>query len=122
MSVTSNVFIRTGDPRDEVLRVLGLLGLTFKTERNRLDEEIFVANCLGMNFVLVTDPGFDDDLGIEFSRFNYELSLQALWPDDHTDDLRQAAALYIHGRLGAVTSWQLMAAEDMQAVLVEVGQ
>lgn len=75
-----------------------------------------------MELVLISNPELLDDMGIEFSRFNFNLELRALWPDDHSDELRQAAALYIHGRLGAVTSWQLMAAEDMQAVLVEVGQ
>ncbi|MCC6999335.1 MAG: hypothetical protein IT370_32280 [Deltaproteobacteria bacterium] len=122
MSVTSSVFIRTSDPRDEVVRVLGLLGLTFKTERNRLDEEIFVAHSLGMVLVLVPEPDFDDDQGIELSRFDFQLSLQALWPDDHTDDLRQAAALFIQGRLASTTAWESLAVEDLQEVLAEVGQ
>ena len=122
MSVTSNVLIKTDDAPEAIIRVLGHLSLEFRTGRNALDEIIFVARSLGLELVLIPNPELLDDMGIEFSRFNFNLVLRALWPDDHSDELRQAAALYIHGRLGAVTSWQLMAAEDMQAVLVEVGQ
>lgn len=40
MSLTSNVLIRANDTSEEVVRVLGDLGLVFRTGRNALDETI----------------------------------------------------------------------------------
>ncbi|MCC6999331.1 MAG: hypothetical protein IT370_32260 [Deltaproteobacteria bacterium] len=119
MSTISSVFFSTTDAAEKVVEDLSrLLDLPLNLESSDPPGPVYVARALNLEVALVPDPDLEDEEEILFSRYNYHLRFQALYPDDNSDELRRAAAIYVRGRIAARRGWRSIAVEDLDDLLV----
>ncbi|MCC6999334.1 MAG: hypothetical protein IT370_32275 [Deltaproteobacteria bacterium] len=119
MSTISSVFFSATEAAERVVEDLRhLLDLPLKLEAGDPLEPVYVAEALNLKVALVPDPGLEDEDEILFSRYNYHLRFQALFPDDNSDELRRAAAIYVRGRIAARRGWRSIAVENLDVLLV----
>ena len=119
MATISSVFFSSDEAAEQVVQQLSrLLDLSLQLEPGDPAEPVYVARALNLEVALVPDPGLEDEDEILFSRYNYHLRFQALFPDDNSDELRRAAAIYARGRIAAQRGWRSIAVEDLDNLLV----
>lgn len=75
---------------------------------------------LGLEIVLVGDLDYDDDLGIPFSRYCYQIRVEIrhrVKEEKYWSGLEYYMAMYIYSRICEELNWKCIVVEDMQKLL-----
>lgn len=119
MTWTNNIFFNSPDSLEGVIEKLETLwSIKFQQESSGLDR-LYLYEGLGILVTLCSDHGMEDDLGINFSKFTYQLNVSLRKVTDFESFLR-AVAFYIAYQLSEKFGWPCIVVEDVQRQLLEL--
>lgn len=99
-----SVFVGHRGELEEVLRALAeIVGQEFARESHDAGV-VYRCRAFDTEFSLVNDHGLDDDCGIEFSRYGFQLSLRAFSIGQHApgyEAMYEGLALFLGARLSS---------------------
>ena len=120
MSWIVSVFFNAPLPLDGVIdRVEELWLIEFK-KRQSSGEAVYHFGGLGLSLSLFDDHGLVDNMGISFSKYEYELDFSVYTAEEGREALRRSMALHaarvFYGRFG----WPCTVVENLQQKLIEL--
>lgn len=102
MATVTSIFIQSELPLDTIAADINLaVGIHLQPEQ-RETGPCYACEALGILFVLFDDHGLEDDMGIDFSSYKYELDLEVYrYEVDHdlADAVQQSVTLLLHSKL-----------------------
>lgn len=119
MTWTNNIYFNTPDSLEGVIGKLETLwSIKFQQAGSGLDQ-LYLYEGLGILVTLCADHGMEDDLGINFSKYTYQLNVSLRKVTDFESFLR-AVAFYIAYQLFEKFGWPCIVVEDVQRQLLEL--
>ena len=74
-----DLFIKySGNIENIAKEISELLGITLKKQINEFDEDYYMFRIFEIEFVLYGEHGLEDDCGIDFSKFDYQMQILKL--------------------------------------------
>jgi hypothetical protein len=119
-----SVFVGHRGELEEVLRALAeIVGQQF-TRENLDVGAAYRCRAFDTEFTLVSDHGLDDDCGIEFSRYGFQLSLRAFSIGQHTpgyEAMHDSLALFLGARLSSRLRCMTIVVANLQREVARFG-
>lgn len=122
MSWDISIFVKTDCNFEEFVSSMGqLLNVSFLIKQ---EQEWLLAyfSGLGLTIRLIGDLDYDDDMGIDFSNYTYQISVDVyarVKEDEYYIQLRYYMAMYIYSRICEKLVWKCMVVEEMQKLLAK---
>lgn len=124
MTSPLSIFVEyRGDEADLIREAAAILATSF--DREELDVgPIHRSRILDTEFVLYGDHGLDDDAGIRFSEYNYQIRMTPFRVGTHAkafDGLYRNMALFLAERLSTQLNCKTLVVENLQHCVAEFG-
>lgn len=124
MSVEMNLFFDARGGLDEVAAALGsVLGVELRPIHEG-EERRYEYRGLGVELVCFQAEGFEDSVGIPFSRYSFVLDIipiRADMPEEHWWNLMYYTAMYCFGRITSTLKWPSIIVHDLQKLEAQFG-
>ena len=123
MSYSTSIFILTSASYEEFKeKIEGTLKIEF-TRDLEVDWPLSKYYGLGCLISLIGDLDYDDDLGIPFSRYSYQIDVQivprvqeeSIWAE-----FEYYVSMYIYHRIRENFGWECIVVEEMQKLLTPI--
>ena len=98
----------------------GLLGMKLKKETNEFGEYRYMFRCLEIEFVLYGNHGLDDDCGIMFSDYNYQMQILKLYSGEKYksyDTIYNNVAILLMEKLSLAFNATAILVDNLQSVV-----
>jgi hypothetical protein len=120
MSWDIGVFVKTTVSFEEFVSSMEqLLSVSFLIKKQK-EWPIAYFSGLGLTIRLIGDLDYDDDMGIDFSNYTYQIDVD-MYPrvkeEEYCIQLRYYMAMYIYSRICEKLAWKCMVVEEMQKLL-----
>ena len=120
MATVTSLFIRSnGTLAGLASAIEKKLGIQFRAEQDDIGVRL-VCNSLCITLVMFGEHGLEDDMGIDFSSYQYELDIEIdrqNVADDVCDLLQQNMTLLLFSKLRGQLSLECIAVANLQRVL-----
>jgi hypothetical protein len=121
VSTITSIFVRTNLTfQDVATRLEQDLEMRFKSTADVDIGSRNTCDALGARFSLFDNHGLEDDMGIEFSRYQYEFDIEIdrrHIDSELSDFYQQYLTLYLLERILARTDWECIAVANLQRIL-----
>ena len=119
-----NLFINYVNDIDDIAKEISeLLGITLKKETNEFGENYYMFRFLDIEFVLYGDHGLEDDCGIIFSAYNYEMQMIKLRSGEKYksyDDMYDKTAMFLMEKLSGAFNTDVMLVDNLQILVSKI--
>lgn len=120
MSSSISIFVKNSiDYNSFVCRIEDLLAIKFiNLEGEPWPISIFKG--LGLCISLIGDLNYEDDFGILFSQYSYQIRIEIYYrveQEEYWYNLEKYLSLYIYSRIIEDSDWKCAVVEDMQKLL-----
>jgi hypothetical protein len=124
MSAPMSVFLHVDL---DLLDLVAAIEKVFSVKMTRVDARAgvrFEHRDLGYQMVVMRDHGLEDNMGIPFSRYEYEIdflvSVVGANPE-HAENLKYWLAMYVYGKLAAALGCPAMVVYNLQELIEKTG-
>jgi len=111
-----------GDIDDIANEISELLGIELKKEIDEIAEvQRYMFRFLDIEFVLIDNHELEDDCGIIFSDYNYELGIIKLYSgkkNDYYDDMYEKMAMFLMKKLSYSLNANVMLVDNLQTLVL----
>ena len=116
-----DLFINYDGKIEDIAHEIGeLLGMKLKKETNEFGEYYYMFRCLEIEFVLYGNHGLDDDCGIIFSDYNYQMQILKLYSGEKYksyDTIYNNIAILLMEKLSLAFNANAMLVDNLQSVV-----
>lgn len=120
MASSYSIFINNSCSFDECISHLeNILDITSIKEDNKPWSSAYFS-ALGLTIRLTGDLDYDDDMGISFSQYSYQIKVDAYTRVKETkywSRLEYYMTMYIYSRICETINWKCIVVEDMQNLI-----
>lgn len=120
MGSLTSLFIRSDQKIQVVSEKLGeLLNITFQREM-REEGVLYVCSPFGITLTLFDDHDLEDDMGIRFSEYQYELDIQIAArgvTQDLVDLVHEDITRFLLSKVSQVPGWDCIAVANLQRIM-----
>lgn len=120
MSSLTSLFIRSELKIEDLLEKLEeVLDIRFQRDV-REDGTLYVCSPLGIRLTLFGDHNLEDDMGIRFSEFQYELDIEIDAPDvtqDLVDLVHEDVTRFLLSKVSRLPGWDCLAVANLQRIM-----
>ena len=117
MARSRDIFIRYADGESEVVRAIGEIVGQALTRKDTDGRPVYFCRVFDVDFTLVGDHGIVDDCGIEFTRYQYELMVDALGVRIQIagyNTMYEGMTTFLTERLSVVLQCETLLVENLQ--------
>jgi len=116
-----DLFISYDGKIEDIADEIGeLLGMKLKKETNEFGEYYYMFRCLEIEFVLYGSHGLDDDCGIMFSDYNYQMQILKLYSGEKYksyDTIYNNIAILLMEKLSLAFNATAILVDNLQSVV-----
>ena len=117
------LFIDYGGKIDDIARAIGeLLGIELTKDADGFGEN-YVFRFLDIEFVLYGDHGLEDDCGIVFSDYSYEIQMIKLRTGEkynYYDEMYEKTAMFLAEKLSRAFGANVMLVDNLQILVSKI--
>ena len=108
---------------DVAKEISGLFGIELKKETNEFGENYYMFRFLDIEFVLYGEHGLEDDCGIVFSEYNYQIQIIKLRSGEKYksyNDMYDKTAMFLMEKLSKALESNTMLVDNLQKVVSSI--
>ena len=117
-----DLFINYDGEIEEIAEEISeLLGIRLEKQVNGFDEDYYMFRAFEIEFVLYADHGMEDDCGIAFSEYNYQMQMLKLRSGERYksyDDIYKSMAEFLTEKISLELSSSVMLVDNLSRIIL----